>query len=446
MFLTCSRESLLNAINIVSKAVSNRTTLPILECILLKCESDTFNLTANDLELGIETAPIECDITEEGSIAIEAKLFSEIIRRVNGDTVKISTTDNKEAKISCGNSEFTIAVSDADEFPAIPVVSKENSYKIKQKEIRDMINGTIFSIAADESKPVLTGELMEIKGGVINVVGVDGYRISFRKSEITGANDAKVVVPGKTLREITKILSSEEDDEAVIYITDKHILFDLNGNIIVSRLIEGEYIKYEQTFTDDYKTRIIVNCHDMISSLERASLISRDSRKIPVKLEILKSKVVITSRTDIGNVYEEVFCETIGDELKIAFNPRYLIDAFKACDDDMVAVSFNSSLSPCIIKPEENDNYKYLILPLRMWWWINMRVIEIHTEYIKLQQLLKLADVVGYGSDAKFLINEGKVIVNGEIATERGKKIRENDVVSVEGEEEDITVKVVGDM
>ena len=444
MKLTCNRNSLLNAINIVSKAVSSRTTLPILECILLDAGED-FKLTANDLELGIETAPIEAEIDETGKVALEAKLFSEIIRKVNGENVKIEVNDKNEAVITSGTSEFKIIGQNGEEFPSVPTVSKSVYYSVKQSELKDMISQTIFSVSLDESKPVLTGELMEIKGSSMNIVAVDGYRISFRKSEIASSKDASVIVPSKTLREITKILSSEEEEMALIYVTDKHILFDLGGNMIVSRLIEGEYIKYSQTFTDEFKTRIVINKSDMVAALERASLISRDARKIPVKLDITKEKIVITSQADMGTAYEELYAEVTGDALKIAFNPKYLIDALRAVDDEKVAVQFNSSLSPCIIKPEEGDSYKYLILPLRMWWWKHMRTIEISTEFIKLQQLLKLADIVGYGSDAKMLILNGQVKVNGEIAHERGKKIREGDIVEVEGEE-DLTVKVNGEI
>lgn len=445
MKLTCNRNSLLNAINIVSKAVSSRTTLPILECILLDAGEDYFKLTANDLELGIETAPIEAEIDETGKVALEAKLFSEIIRKVNGESVKIEVNDKNEAVITSGTSEFKIIGQNGEEFPSVPTVSKSVCYSVKQSELKDMISQTIFSVSLDESKPVLTGELIEINGSSMNIVAVDGYRISFRKSEITSSTGASVIVPSKTLREITKILSSEEEDMALIYVTDKHILFDLGGNMIVSRLIEGEYIKYSQTFTEEFKTRIVINRSDMVAALERASLISRDARKIPVKLDITKEKIVITSQADMGTAYEEVYAEVTGEALKIAFNPKYLIDALRAVDDEKVAVQFNSSLSPCIIKPEDGDSYKYLILPLRMWWWKHMRTIEISTEFIKLQQLLKLADIVGYGSDAKMLILNGQVKVNGEIAHERGKKIREGDVVEVEGEE-DLTVKVNGEI
>lgn len=366
MKLTCSRDALLNGINIVSKAVSNRTTLPILECILLKTYDDGFKMTGNDLELGIKTALIEADIEIQGSVALESKLFSDIIRRVEGETVHISCDDNNAVVLSCGKSEFKIMGQAGDDFPEIPAVEQSFAYTLKQKDLREMITQTIFSIALDESKPQLTGELIEIKGSNINVVAVDGYRISYKRAAVSETEKpAKVIVPGKTLKEISKILSQDEE-EVDLYITDKHILFDLQGNIIVSRLIDGDFIKYDQTFTEEFKTRVLVNRTDLMSSLERASLVSRDARKVPVKIDIQMDKMVITSQTEMGTAYEEVFVDAVGDPLKIAFNPKYLTDALRAIEDDKISIQFNTALSPCIIKPEEGDIYKYLVLPLRI--------------------------------------------------------------------------------
>lgn len=367
MKLICSRESLLNSINIVLKAVSSRTTLPILECILLCADENGFKLTGNDLELGIESSPIEATIFREGTLALEAKIFSEIIRKVNGDQVSISSDENNMTIISCGSSEFKIMGQHGDDFPRLPVIEKNLEFILSQNELRNMIRQTIFSIAQDESKPILTGELIEIKNGKINIVSVDGYRISYKTTLIeSGKNQISVVVPGKTLNEISKILSMEPEETVSIFITDKHILFHLGGSTIVSRLLEGEYIKYEQSFTEDYKTKIFVNCSALISSLERASLISRDSKKMPVKMEISSNSLIITSHTEMGTAYEEVEIEVDGEPLKIAFNPKYLIDALKAIDDEKVAIQFTTPLSPCIMKAIEGGNYKYLVLPLRI--------------------------------------------------------------------------------
>ncbi len=372
MKIICNKDNLLNGINIVSKAVSSKTTLPILECILIKTEEEDkntkegFKLTGNDLEIGIETSVIEATVHKHGTIAIEAKLFFDIIRRVNGSEVELSTDENNMVTIKSGTSEFNIMGQNGDEFPEIPRVESENRYSLKQKDLRDMITKTIFSIALDESKPVLTGELVEISGDKINMVAVDGYRISYRESNLEPANDSvNVVVPGKTLREISKVLN-DSDEPVNLFITDKHILFEFEGNTVVSRILEGDFIKYDQTFTNEYKTAITSDRAELISALERASLMSRDARKVPVKIDIQDNKIILNSQTEMGMATEEVYVDVEGDRLKIAFNPKYLIDALRAIDDECINIQFNTSLSPCIIKPVEGDIYKYLILPLRV--------------------------------------------------------------------------------
>ena len=280
--------------------------------------------------------------------------------------MEISTDDNNMVNIKSGTSEFNIMGQSGEDFPPIPTVESESGYSLKQKDLRDMITKTIFSIATDESKPILTGELMEISNKKINMVAVDGYRISYRQSLLEADNEnVKVVVPGKALREISKILG-EDEENVDIFVTDKHILFDFEGNTLVSRILEGDFIKYEQTFTNEYKTGITGDRAELISALERASLVSRDSRKVPVRIDIGENKIILTSQTEMGTATEEVFVDVEGDMLKIAFNPKYLIDALKAIDDECINMQFNTSLSPCIIKPIEGDVYKYLILPLRL--------------------------------------------------------------------------------
>ncbi len=365
--LRCAKEDLLEAVNIVNKAVSGRTTLPILECILLTARKDGLVLTGNDLEMGIETAPIDATIEQQGNVAIEAKLFNDIIRRLNGEEVLLSVDEQYQITIQSGSSCFHIMGQNGDDFPVLTDVERTDEYRMKQADLKDMIRQTIFSIAQGGSKPVLTGELLELKQNCLQVVSVDGYRISFRKSPIIAAQEeTEVIVPGKTLTELQKILSQEEDDELSLYFTEKHILFDLGSAVLVSRLVEGEYIRYAQSFSADYKTKIIVRKDEMIQSLERASLVSRDNRKTPVRLEITQGNLTITSRSDMGNAREEVAVETEGEGLQIAFNPRYLIEALRAIDEEEVQIHFTASLSPCTILPLEGDRFRYLILPLRM--------------------------------------------------------------------------------
>ncbi len=367
MHIICAKDILLNAINNVLKAIPAKTSLPILECILLKASNGTFKLVGNDLELGIESTLDNVKIEENGSVALEAKIFSEIIRRLPDDNVDISSDERNITIIKCQNSEYKISGQPGEEFPEIEDIERNVEYTLTQADLKNMIRQTIFSISEDESKPNLKGELLEFTDKSINVVAVDGFRVSFRKTEIENNNEnINVIVPGKTLNEINKILSSEEDEMVSIYVTDKQILFDLGLSKVVSRIIEGNFIRYEQIFSNDYSTKLIVNRKDIIMSMERASLLSRENKKNYIKVDIKNEKMIITSNTELGTAYEEIKIDMDGVEMCIGFNPRYIIEILKAIDDEEVSMYFSSSLSPCIIKPLEADNYKYLVLPVRL--------------------------------------------------------------------------------
>jgi DNA polymerase-3 subunit beta len=366
MHIRCTKENLLNGMNTVLKACSSKTTMSILECVLVKVKDQQLKLVGNNLELGIEST-VAATILEEGSIALEAKIFSEIIRKMPDEEVEISTNENHMTTITCQKSKFTILGQPDDEFPELPEVERHVEYKISQVALKEMIRQTIFSVAQDETRPILTGEMLQMKEGSLHMVSVDGYRISYRKMPISIENGtSEVVVPGKTLGEISKILSTEEVDEVSIYFEDKHILFDLGDSKVVSRLLEGEFIKYEQVFSPDYETKVILNRKAFLMSIERAALISREGKKNPVKIELSSDQMVITSNTELGTAREELNIELEGKELSIAFNPKYLIEALRSIEEDEVCINFISSLTPCIIYPKEGDAYKYLILPIRV--------------------------------------------------------------------------------
>lgn len=365
MKILCDKSALLKGVNTVSKAVSSRTTLPILECILLSAELGNFKLVGNDLELGIESH-VSAEVVEDGVVALESKIFSEIIRKLPDSKIEITVGENNVTTIKCAHSEFKIAGQPGHEFPLLPDIDKDKKVIIKQSLFKDMIRQTIFSTAVEETRKILTGELIDVKDQCLNLVAVDGYRVSLRRTPLSIENkEIKVVVPGKTLSEISKILSAEEETEMVLYVTDRHILFELGDSIVVSRLLEGEFLKYEQAFNADYQTKIIVNRKEYLNSIERAALISRDSKNNPVKTEIKNNKMIITSNTDLGTAYEEVEIQAEGESLVIAFNPKYLIDALKNIEDEQIQIIYTSQLSPSVIVPVENDAFKYLICPIR---------------------------------------------------------------------------------
>lgn len=371
MKIRCAKERLVEGLSLVSRTVSNRTPLPILECILLMASEDGLKLMANDLEMSIETAALEAEVMTPGSVALEARLFSEIVRKMPGDDILIETKENNETLCVSGRAKFTIMGMPGEEFPVTPGVEREKGYTVSSKDFRDMIRQTIFSVAVEDSKPVLTGELIQHRDNVLNMVAVDGFRISYRRMELPESPASpeipiSVVVPAKALHELSRILPVEEEDSLSFYFTDKRIVFDLPQFTFVSRLLEGEFIRYDQIFNEDFTTNVTVDRQIFLRGLERATLVARENKKSPVKFEITDQSVIITSNTEMGAVYDEVSAEVDGSVMEIAFNPRYLIEALRAIEEDKIVARFTTGLSPCIIRGVQNDAAKYLILPLRL--------------------------------------------------------------------------------
>ncbi|MDP4180190.1 MAG: DNA polymerase III subunit beta [Bacillota bacterium] len=364
MKVVCSKEKLLEGINIVQKAVSAKSTLQILEGILLKAEGN-FKMTGNDLEIGIECC-VEADIRSEGTIVLNSKIFGDIVRRLPDSEVLLEVKENDKVIIECENSHFEIKGIPSAGFPEIQTIDTENSFKIKQNVIRDMIRQTIFAVGIDENRPTLTGIYIESNGSELNMVGIDGFRMALRrKVSLEEFNIIKVIVPGKTMNEIVKILQPT-DDEIKIISSKNHVLFDLGNVKVVSRLIDGEYLNYKSIIPEDIETKIITNKKDILGSLERASLISNEDKKYPVKFSIEEEKIVLSSSTEIGAVREELRIEMDGSKMEIGFNPRYFIEALKVIDDEKIKIVFTSEIGPCTIFPISGDDYAYMILPVRI--------------------------------------------------------------------------------
>lgn len=363
MKIICSKENLIEGINIVQKAVSSKTTLPILEGILLEA-GENFKLTGNDLEIGIECF-VDADIQKPGSIVLNSKMFGDIVRRLPESEVLIEVKENNLIIIECENSHFEVKGISAAGYPAIPEIKKENAFKVNQKIIRDMIKQTIFAVGIDENRQILTGSLIECKSNEITFVSIDGFRLALRKTSIVNENASfNVVVPGKTLNEIVKILQPIED-ELIIYNSNNQIMFDMGKCKVVSRLLEGEYLNYRGIIPHEHETKVKVQTKDILSSIERASLITMEEKKYPVKFSIQDDKIIISSNTDIGAVREELRVDMHGSKLDIGFNPRYFIDALKIIEDEYINICFTSNVGPCIIRPIEGENFNYMILPVR---------------------------------------------------------------------------------
>lgn len=351
-------------ISIVQKGISSKTTLPILNGILVEAYNDNLKLTGTDLELGIETY-LDCEVIEEGETVITSKIFGDIIKKLPNDDVIITVDESYNIHIVCGHSEFNIIGQPSEEYPELPQINDESSFEIPKDLLKNMIRQTVFATAQDETRPILTGALLEVNNRNAALVALDGYRLALKNASIPFDSDIKVVIPGKTLSEVSRIIDEEEENIKVMF-TSSHILFNLGDTVINSRLLEGQFLNYKDIIRDEYKSRAVVKTKDIKDSIERASLLAREGRNNLVKFDIKDDKMVITSNSEIGNVHEDIDIDLEGEDIVIAFNSKYVLDGLKVIDSDEVIMDFISNVNPCIIRPKDDKNYTYLVLPVRL--------------------------------------------------------------------------------
>lgn len=368
MRFSCTQSTLSKALNIVSKAVTSRTTIPILKGILIKVDEDGFlTMSASDLDLSIENK-FEVENFEPGEIVVQAKLFGDIIRKLPNDVINIDV-NNENVIINCSNSEFNIIGSKSDEFPKININEEEVDKIVFDKELlKEMIKKTSFAASIDESRGVITGVLFEIKENSFNMVALDGFRMAIARESIINNKEENIIVPAKILNEIAKIISEAdtEKDTVEFYLADKRLVFIIDNIKVVLRLLDGDFIVYENILPKDNEIRIIVNKNDLLESIERASLLAKVGKNNLVKLDIKENMIEITSKSEEGNVKEEVIISKEGKDLIIGFNSKYLIDSIKVIEDDEFTMYFNTPISPCLIKPITGNKYEHLILPVRI--------------------------------------------------------------------------------
>ena len=363
MKLICSKSNLLHGVNIVSKAVPTRTTMAILECILIDASANEIKLTANDMELGIETK-IEGEIAERGVIALDAKIFSEIVRKLPDSDVVIETDASFKTTITCEKAKFNIVGKSGDDFSYIPYIERNEAITLSQFTLKEVIRQTIFSIADNDNNKLMTGELFEIEENHLKVVSFAGHRISIRNIELKNNYEhKKVVVPGKTLNEISKILSGEVEDQVKIFFTENHIVFEFDDTVVVSRLIEGEYFRINQMLSNDYETKVRINKRELLNCIDRATLLVKESDKKPIILSITDDNIELKIQSQIGSMDEEIDINKEGKDIMIGFNPRFLIDALRVIDDETVDIYLMNPKAPCFIR-DEQQSYIYLILPV----------------------------------------------------------------------------------
>lgn len=368
MKFTCNQQILAKALNTVSKAVSTRTTLPILKGILIEAAEDgTINLTASDLEISIKKK-ISASVESDGSIVVASKLFGDIVRKLPNEEISIEETEENNVLIKTNSSEFTVVGLATDEFPKIGEKEEGSEELVFNCEIfKDMVRKTSFAASIDETKGILVGILTEIDKEKVSMVALDSYRLALSSEKMQSSEERRFIIAAKIMNEISKIVSDENDIEDMkICLGEKRAVFTVGDSEIVLRLMEGDFIKYRDIIPADNSTRVVVGKELLQESIERASLLAKEGKNNLIKLTIKNNLLTITSRSEEGNVKEEIVMEKTGEDMEIGFNSKFVIDVLKAIDDEEISMNFKTGTSPCVVRPSDGNAYEYLILPVRI--------------------------------------------------------------------------------
>lgn len=365
MLVTIEREKILEAVNHLSRIVSSKTSLPVLEGILISAERGKVTLISYNLEMGIKKE-IYASTEIDGDIVINAKILADILRRMDGLSVEISTDDRLMCHIKSGNANFDIMGMAASDFPEMPSAPEKNKIVLSGEIIKNMVRRTIFAVAQNEgTRPILTGINITFSEGFIKFVAIDGFRLAIRKERLNIEENANIIVSGRAISELVKLIN-EDNEDVEIYLNENLICFKTNGYSFISRLLEGNFVDYNKTIPENYKQRIFVKTKELIDTIERISLVINDTFSTPVRCTIGEDNIVFSCTSSIGRATENFPITLEGEEFEIGLNSRYLIEALKATESDTVKIEFGGPSSGVLIKPTENEDFLYMIMPMRL--------------------------------------------------------------------------------
>lgn len=366
MKMKCNRKDLMEAVSLVEKAVPVSTPISVLEGIFIEAKENAFKLVGNNMDLGIECF-IPADVEEKGLAMVRASLFSNAVKKLpdTNEDVFMEIDEKDNLKIECGHAKFNFSTSSAEEFPQLSQVLDGKSFEIKEALVKNMIKQTVYAVSSKEDKPVLTGLLFDVDKSSINVVGCDGFRVAIRKEEIENEETLKFIFPGKNAKELLGILG-ETDELVKISVNENNVKFVTDRCIFVSRVIDGEYLNYQSVANHKNTLEFVVERRKILNSIDRAATIVNEASKSHVLLDIDETSVSIDCESVMGKVKDKFNIDMQGEPMQIAFNPKYLIEAFKNVEDNKIKLSFSTPVTPAVIRPLDGEKYVYIILPVRI--------------------------------------------------------------------------------
>ena len=365
MNLKFQKAQLVNALSIVMKAVSTKTSSVILESILISASDNRVVLDATDTELSIQTE-VDAVIVKAGGVVLNAKLFSEIVRKFDSteSLIELEVDNDFKTTIRCEQAVFNIMGIDPVEFIPMPKIDRDAFISLSQFSLKEVIRQTEFSTAISDINRMMGGELIDVKNNVAKFVTLDGHRMSIRNIELMGDfEDQKCVVPIKSLQEVMRIIDSDTQKNVNIYFSKDHILFEFDKTLVLSRILDGEFFRIESMLSNDYDTKVNVSRLKLQNAIEQSMILIRENEHKPMILDIENGMLKLSVNSSLGFMDAKVNIEKSGSDLKIAFNPKFLVDALKVIDDDFVNIYFTNAKSPCFIRDDKNT-YTYLILPV----------------------------------------------------------------------------------
>ena len=363
MKFRCDGLELSEAISVVSKAISSKTTSQILEGIKMVCEDDKLILSATDLEMSIEKT-IRAEVETNGETVVPGRLFGEYIKKLTNQQLECELNERNQLKITYTDSEGCLQCMEINEFPQIKELAKDSYFEISKQDFKDLINNVFYAVAQDDSRPILKGILIETEGTNIKAVAVDGCRLSISNKTLQmSTSDFKIIIPGKNLNEIVKMMDNEGTIK--IYVHSNNIMVDLGDTIVINRLIDGQFINYRQIVPKDFSTVVTINKEQLEDAIDRCSVLSRIDKNNLVKFDIKEKNLMLTSNSEIGNTKENITVGVKGNDLTISFNSKYFSDCLRVIDNPYVKINFNSQIQPCVITPCEGEDFVFLILPVK---------------------------------------------------------------------------------
>lgn len=364
MKISCLRTDLVSAVSNVSRAVSAKASIPALEGVLIKAYDSKLNISGYNLEIGI-TTDVEATVKQEGEIVLSARLFLDIVRRLPEEIVMIETDDRMVTYITCGKVDYQIVGMSSVEYPDLPTFQQTDEITLNTKILRDMIRQTVYAVSDNNSKPIYTGSLFEISGGVLRIVAIDGFRMAIRSENVDSESNTSFVVPGKTQLEVLKLIT-DDDENVEIIVGQRHITFKINSYMVISRLIEGTFLDYKSTIPTGEKTELVINTRMMIDSVERMSLLNSERIQSPVRCKFNENEIRMSCASAVGRANDVISVPVIGESVEIGFNNRYMLEALKNTDTDEVKMVLNGAVSPIVIKPVKGDSFLSIVVPVRL--------------------------------------------------------------------------------